>query len=180
MLLWRDGTNSVRYLVHHLNLFSQFLVQVVLKASSGMNYSEFAQFIVMVGCPRLQHFRELVRSNCSSKCIVMADTWTAMLGHFMEAIMTDVSKLSFFKDGTSPMKCQQVPDELRKCLHPQKSFDELLHTLPLELGQVVEDVRCKGQHTHSMLAFRAFEVYMLSCVAEKVSSVLWTPKYDIN
>lgn len=141
----------------------------MLKASSGMNYWELAQFIVMVGQPRLHHFKELVRADCSSKSVIMADTCTAVLEYFIEAVMTDQSKLSFFK---GDLMYQQVPDELKKCLHPDRSFEKLLLTLPVELTQVVEDARCKGQHEHSMVAFRAFEVYMLSHVAEQVGTVL--------
>lgn len=136
-----------------------------------MDYWEFAQFIVMIGSPRLQNFKVLVRNNCSSQNVVMADGSTVTLQRFIETMRCQ-SKLAFFKDGSLPSKSQQVPDELMKCLHPQRSFEELVHTLPTELRQVVEEARCKGQLEESIMAFRAFEVYTLSCIAEKVSTTL--------
>ena len=131
-----------------------------------MDYWEFAQLLMTIAKPRVQHLKELVRRDCSSQCVVMTDTFTASLEHFITAVMSDQSKLSFFKgDFTSEL----VPDELSKCLQPNQTFHQLVQALPGELRQVVDSVKCKGQHKHSVVVFRAFEVYILSAVAQQVN-----------
>lgn len=139
-----------------------------------MNYEEFAQFIVLLGCPRLQHFKELVKKECSPKSLVVAESSTVALEHFMETVMNDRSKLTFFSAETSlsSLMCQQVPDKLSKCLHPRTPLQHLLQVLPSELRHVVEEMRSQGHLKKSMLTFRSFEVYTLSSVAEKVGRAL--------
>lgn len=137
-----------------------------------MNYWEFSQFIVMLATSRLHQFEELVETECSSSESVMANTYTRTLNQFIKT--HSQHKLSFFNDGIFPanLSSQPVPDDLTSSLDAQSCFEKLLCMLPIELRQVVEGVRCKGQQKHSVFVFRAFEVYMLSSVAEEVTRAL--------
>lgn len=176
-----------RHLQHELELVKRELqdcvgmdgweqhCQVVLRASAGMDYWEFAQFIAMLALPRLHQFESLASLQCP--VATMADSHVIdTLKEFIQQLRgSRSSALTFFRAGALPVDYGPPPDDLEKSLHPEEPFVRLLVLLPHQLREMVEMGRCKGQLKNNVLAFRSFELYVLSCVAEEVSKLLHTP-----
>ena len=168
-----------QHLQHELELVKQELLdcaamdgwqrqcQVVLRASAGMDYWEFAQFIVVLALPRLKEFESLVSTQCVSLTPIVT------LKQFIQQVSTHSNTLTFF--GALPPTCPSPPDDLGKCLHPEKPFTDLLLLLPHQLRQVVETRECKGLVETSLLSFRSLELHMLSSVAEELKELLPHP-----
>lgn len=175
--------NMWRYLQQELELVKQELLdcvamdgwqqhcQVVLRASAGMDYWEFAQFIVMLALPRLQEFESLLQCLDTP---ISPPAPIAVLQLFIQQVSVHSNKLTFFRAGALPAACRPTADDLEKCLHPERPFVELLSLLPHQLREVVEMAGYKGQVMTSILAFRSVELYTLSSVAEEVSKLLPT------
>lgn len=146
--------------------------QVVLRASAGMDYWEFAQFIVILASPRLHELEAIVKQVCSSAAAtaILSNSHFTSLKHFIHEVSDRAS--TFFKDNVIPVDfgSRAPSDDLETCIHPHTSFKDLLCELPQEVRQVVE----KTQHKGSILTYRSFELYMLSRVAKEVNQVLQT------
>lgn len=140
--------------------------QVVLRASAGLDYWEFAQFIAVLAMPRLKEFKRLV----PTQCIILPPIIT--LQQFIQQLNAHTNTPTFFSSATFPTECPPPPDHLEKCLHPHVTFKDLLSLLPHQLRQVVEARKCKGHIETNVLAFRSLELYMLSSVAEELQKLL--------
>lgn len=143
--------------------------QLVLKASVGMDYWEFAQFIVTLALPRLHQFKNLVQLQWPSSS---AETF-ATLKQFIQDVKTDTRhRISFFKDGKFPeasLTSMSMPDNMVDSL---SACEELVAALPWQLQQLLVEEKCTDQSKISVLVYIAFEVDRLTCVAEKVSKTL--------
>lgn len=145
--------------------------QVVLKASAGMDYWEFAQFIVILASSRLHQLEAIVKQVCSSAATaILSNSHFTSLVHFIHKVCGRAS--TFFKENVIPVDLgSRVPsDHLETCIRPHTVFKELLCELPYEVQQVVE----KTHYKDNILTYRSFELCMLSRVAKEVDQVLQT------
>ena len=139
---------------------------MVLKASAGMDYWEFAQFLICIAAPRLHCFEGLLKDWPS--VALEAKKYTTGLKSFIQEVSDCPHPLTFFKSRVFPADLCTRPlmDNVHQNLSIQESF-KLQHELPSNLKQTlgsdVQDNACKGE-----LIFRAFEVYTLHSVAEQV------------
>lgn len=147
-------------------------MQVVLRASAGMDYWEFAQFLVMISGPRLQDYDRLVRQTPSIIDPAKAKHYSEKLKRFIQDIGRSRYPKNFFGDEVFPddLGLKSVPaDDLATCLNAELPFKQLLRELPSDLRETMEFSGC---HEDNQLIFRAFEVYILSHVAEEVCQAL--------
>ena len=139
-----------------------------------MDYWEFAQFIVILGLPRLHELEAIVKQVCSSAAAtaILSNSHFTSLKHFIDKVRDRPSTL--FKDNVIPVNFGNwVPsDDLETCIHPHTVFKDLLCELPQEVRHVVEKVQAKD----NILTYRSFELWMLSRVAKEVDQVLQTSR----
>ena len=141
------------------------MFQVLLKASAGMDYWEFAQFIVTVALPRLQ-------------CLMaLPDSWT-VLKQFIQRVSSKDSQhtITFFKNGSFPcdLSCSPLSDvDVVSCLDARTNFKEFLGVFPVDVKQLLEQVT---SDCSSGVVYRVFELYVLSSVAKELNKTLETLK----
>ena len=166
-----------------------FTIQVVLRASAGMDYWEFAQFLSVIGLPRLREAQAIL-----SFITKPSDAITSVLSStelLLLKITTLSRKLTFFESGA-------LPDEFRlnstvsdnfttcDCLTRQtkereknvQPFAALYDLLPEECHSVLaldikalkgkEELSQTRQRTHTQLIFRLFELVTISTVLGEV------------
>ncbi len=138
-------------------------LQVVLKASAGMDYWEFAQFLIAIATPRVRCFELLCQEySCPSH------PHLHQLKHFIQKVKEMKYRKTFFQSGCFPpdLASRSIPDCLGLCLDKSDPLDVLLSELPPEFKQLVSYT----QNSH--LVFRAFEVYTLDTVAHTLEGHL--------
>ena len=160
-------------------------VQVVLRASAGMDYWEFAQFLSIIGLPRLREAQAIITSfSKPSNAITTALSNTEQL---LSKMTISPRKLTFFENGTLPAQLlhqnptvsdnlatcdcliKQVKKEGAKNIQP---FSVLYDRLPQEFQQLLildkdhEDI--SRQRMHAQLILRLFELATISTVLGEV------------
>lgn len=176
------------YLCHnYVSDFSQYYllcVQVVLRASVGMDYWEFAQFLSVVGLPRLRETQAILSSIYQP-----SDAITTALSNIEQLLLkitTSSRKLTFFENGTLPAELHHlnptVSDNLAtcECLIRQakerkitvQPFSALCDLLPEEFQEVLVLDKDKDdlsrQRTRAQLIFRLFELITINTVLGEV------------
>ncbi len=143
------------------------IVQVILKASAGMDYWEFAQFIVTLALPRL---------HCLEKMGALPEgdnAWTT-LKQFIHRVSSKDSQraVTFFKSGSFPcnLNCRPLSDaSVMSSLDLQTNLKEFKAVFSPEVNQLVEQV---SRDSSSSVVYRVFEVYMLSSAAKELNKAL--------
>ena len=160
-----------------------FRIQVVLRASAGMDYWEFAQFLITIGLPRLREAQSLLSSMGEPPdCVILSSIEQLLL-----KLTTSSKKLTFFKNGTLPQALQltsAVHDSLATCewlicpaykikeeTNPRRPFASLYHLLPQRFQQVLvsnDDRETRQTIGHAQLTFRLFELMNIKTVLSEV------------
>lgn len=157
-------------------------VQVVLRASAGMDYWEFAQFLSIIGLPRLREVQAIIISfSKPSDAISTALSNTEQL---LSKITTSSRKLTFFENGTLPAQLLHlnptVSDNLATCdcLIKQATkegeknvqpFSVLYDLLPQEFQQLlILDKVHEDLSRHARLILGLFELTSISTVLGQV------------
>lgn len=159
-------------------------VQVVLRASAGMDYWEFAQFLVVIGLPRLRETQAIL-----SSIYKRSDAITTALSNIEQLLLkitTSSRKLTFFEDSTLPAELHRlnptVGDNLATCERLIRQAEErkitiqpfsaLYDLLPEEFHQVLVLDKDKDdlsrQRTRAQLIFRLFELITINTVLGEV------------
>ena len=162
---------------------------MVLRASAGMDYWEFAQFLSAIGLPRLREAQAILSSlsKPSNNTIATALSGIEML---LLKITTSPRNMTFFESGTLPAellhRSPNVGDNLAvcDCLMEQakqlqeretnnvQPFSALYELLPKEFQQVLVWDKNKEdparQRTRAQLIFRLFELVTINSILSKV------------
>ena len=180
---------SETYLYHNNNYCDFFptlllCVQVVLRASAGMDYWEFAQFLSVIGLPRLKETQATLSSIYKP-----SDAITTVLSNIEQLLLkvsTSSRKLTFLENSALPAELHHltptVSDNLAmcECLVRQakereiniQPFSALYDLLPEEFRQILvldkhkEDL--SRRRTRAQLIFRLFELITINTVLREV------------
>ncbi len=142
-------------------------MQVVLKASAGMDYWQFTQFLSLLGLSRLNHLQTLVPSG--------SPLWPHLLNPLhtlLHKILSGSPKNVTFLKTVADFECAMVKDGMDSVLCSLKDSREaqrkLIKLLPASLTSKLtpEDVYCNAS-----VLFRLYELSTIETLIQNVVSV---------
>ena len=157
----------------------------MLKACTGIDYSEFAQFLCVVGLPRLSETNSLLSTLHLSPCDLLVSIKEKLL-------KISRNKLSFFKSGTLPEELSHavtvadglsMSDRLREKPSSitetnSQTFALLVPLMSAEFQDIVSSKKVKDiadlaeQWALSRLIFRLYELTTINRIVDELCKEL--------
>ena len=144
-----------------------YLVQVVLRACVGIDYTELMEMLCLLATPRLTELHSLLASSSSSSLLATSPTLTVI-----RRALTDRPTHTVFKK-KSPPRETAAPDDLRSVLQPctsstsSGSVEAVEHQLSEDLRQLVPAAETDSL-TRALVALRLFELQQISLVLSEL------------
>ena len=156
-----------------------------MRASAGMDYKEFFQFLCLIALPRLQEFEHLTEdvspsesaTHCFTKlkaCLPRALSCKSFT-FFGQIPLEEQSRLHVAED--SGQLQLTAKDNLQMLLKQNlvKKHASFLHSLSSALPDAVKDVlqqlsSCKNQEYSLSVVFRAYELHSICTVMQELGN----------
>lgn len=152
------------------------MIQVILRASAGLDYWEFAQFLVTVASSRLA-----VLLEGKNPCFTLPEggnPWTSLpnpwttLQQFIQQVSSK-GAITFFQSGSFPPDLSSRPLSDASVVESLDvagtDFKELWSVLPVSVKQLLEAASCDCS---SSVVYRVFELHALASVANELSKIV--------